>query len=138
MYQLAEILKFVETQTGCSEDEVLESSDIVNDLGCDGDDFVDLIGKFSKDYDVDISAYRWYFHHSEEGNNIGGSIFRPPNERVKRIPVTPGMLLEFANSGKWGIQYPDHLLPTRRYDLIINQILIAAFIILLIYKCASK
>ena len=138
MYQLAQILKFVEDQTGCSEDEVSENSDIVEDLGCDGDDFAELVDKFAKTYNVDISSYRWYFHHVEEGNNIGGSIFRPPNERVKRIPVTPEMLLEFANSGKWGIQYPDYILPKRRYDIIINQILIAAFIILLIYKCASK
>ena len=113
MYHLAEILKFVEEQTGCSEDHVHKNSDIVKDLGCYGDDFDDLLAKFSKNYSVDISSYRWYFHTSEEGNSIGGSFFRPPNERVEHIPVTPGMLLEFANSGKWDIEYPDHKLPKR-------------------------
>jgi acyl carrier protein len=138
MYQLVEILKFVETQTGAGADEVSESADIVEDLGCDGDDFAELIAKFSKDYNVDISDYRWYFHHTEEGNNIGGSFFSPPDKKVKRISVTPTMLFEFAKSGKWDIQYPDHKLPKRRYDILINQLLIAAFLSILIYKCASK
>lgn len=38
----------------CAEEEVLENSDLVNDLGCDGDDFGELIDKFSKDYNVNI------------------------------------------------------------------------------------
>jgi len=140
MYQIGEIIKFVENHTGCVEGEVLENSDLVDDLGCDGDDFGELIDKFSQDYNVNISSYRWYFHHTEEGswNSIGGSIFSPPDKRVKHIPVTPGMLLEFANSGKWDIQYPDHKLPKRRYDIIVNQLLVAVFLSILIYKCASK
>jgi len=138
MYQIDEILKFVGNHTGCALDEVHETSDIVNDLGCDGDDFGELIDKFSKDYKVDISSYRWYFHHTEEGNNFGGSIFRPPNERVERIPVTPGMLFGFANTGKWEMQYPEHKLPKRRYDIIINQLLLVGFLCFAIYKCASK
>jgi len=140
MFQIVEILKYVANHTGWAEGEVLENSDIVTDLRCDGDDFGELIDKFSKDYNVDISTYRWYFHHTEEGswNSIGGTIFRPPDKRVKRIPVTPGMLLEFARSGKWDIQYPDHKVPQRRYDIIINQLLVAVFLSILIYKCASK
>lgn len=108
MYQIGEIIKFVEDHIGRAEGEVLENSDLVNDLGCDGDDFGELIDEFSKNYNVNISSYRWYFHHTEEGswNSIGGLIFSPPDKRIKRIPVTPGMLLEFARSGKWNIQYP--------------------------------
>lgn len=140
MFQIVEILKYVANHTGWADGEIHENSDIVTDLGCDGDDFGELIGKFSKDYNVDISTYRWYFHHTEEGsrNSIGGSIFRPPDKRVKRIPVTPGMLLEFARSGKWDILYPDNKVPQRRYDIIVNQLLVAVFLSILIYKCASK
>jgi hypothetical protein len=138
MYQIDEIIAFVEKHTGASE--VLENSDIVEDLGCDGDDFADLMDRFSKDFHVDISSYYWYFHHAEEGswNSVGGSFFRPPDQRVKRIPVTPKMLLGFAKSGKWEIQYPDHKVPGRRYDIVINQVLIVIFIVVLIYKCTSR
>jgi len=52
--------------------------------------------------------------------------------------VTPGMLLEFANSGTWDIKYPAHELPKRRFDLIINMLLLGAFICFLIYKCVSN
>jgi hypothetical protein len=31
------------------------------------------------------------------------------------------MLLDFANKGKWDITYPDHRLPKKRYDILINQ-----------------
>ena len=41
--------------------------------------------------------YLWYFHSDEEGQNIGGLIVKPPNLKVKRIPVTPKLLLDFAN-----------------------------------------
>jgi hypothetical protein len=135
MYQLSEILKFVEDQTGSAEGEVLENTDIEHDLPCTGDDFAYLIDKFSKNYNVDISGYRWYFHHAEEGSGgIGGAFFPAVNERVRRIPVTPKMLLKSANAGKWDIPYPDHKLPRRRYDLIINGIVIIIIFCILIYK----
>lgn len=88
---------------------------------------------------MDISSCLWYFHCGEEGswNNIGGTFFKSPDERVKHIAVTPDMLSEFAKIGKWNIDYPDHKLPKRRYDILINQLLILAFIIFLIYKWIS-
>ena len=82
MSELAEILQFAKGQTGF--DEVLENSDIVNELGCNGDDFDELMVEFARRYKVDMSSYRWYFHHCEEGQNIGGLFFSPPNQRVQR------------------------------------------------------
>src|SRR6202163_3555503 len=35
-----------------------------------------------------LSAYLWYFHTGEEGFNIGGLFFRPPNAKVREIPIT--------------------------------------------------
>ncbi|PWV56382.1 DUF1493 family protein [Chitinophaga sp. S165] len=136
MYELSQILHFVKDQTGA--DEIFENSDINQDLGCDGDDFDELINKFSTEFNVDLSTYLWYFHSAEEGNNIGGAIFPPPNERVKHIPVTPLMLLEFAQKGKWDLKYPEHQIPKRRYDLITNLIIIIVVFSLIIYKCASR
>src|SRR5690606_6725679 len=114
---------FLKERTGA--DNVLENSDIANDLGVDGDDYDELVYEFSKKYNVDVSSCLWYFHWSEEGswNSIGGSVFRPPDKRVEHIPVTPLMLSEFSKAGKWNIEYPYHELPKRRYDSIINQII---------------
>ena len=138
MAELSEIVEFLKNQTGC--DTVLDNSDVTEDLGVDGDDFDDLVLNFSKKFNVDTSSCLWYFHCSEEGswNSIGGTFFESPDKRVKHIPVTPLMLLEFAHKGKWVIKYPDHKLPKKRYDILINQLLIAVFVVFLIYKCAAK
>ena len=127
-----EILKFVKELT-CAE-TVTENSDIESEIGCYGDDFHELIEEYSKRFNVDMSTYLGYFHTREEGSeSIGGLFFAPPNNRVKRIPITPKMLFEFAEKGKWGIKYPEHDIPKKRYDLFINLILLIATIILGIY-----
>lgn len=87
-----------------------------------------------------MSEYIWYFHHEEEGNwtSIGGIIFKSPNKRIKRIPITPKMLTEFANSKKWSVDYPEHNLPKYRYDIIINQIIFIVFIAFVVYHYFIK
>ena len=128
MYDLNEVLKFVTQQT--SSTNVTESSDIDNDLLCYGDDFHELIDKYSKQFNIDMTSYLWYFHTGSEGFNLLG---RSPYAKVKHIPVTPGMLLDFANKGKWDFQYPPHTIPKKRYDVLINIIIALLLIAFLIY-----
>ena len=125
-----EIVDFVKDFTRL--DNIIDETDIF-DRGVGGDDFDELIEKYAKTYSVDMKTYLWYFHSDEEGSGgIGRFFFSPPNKRVKRIPVTPSLLTEFANKGKWGIKYPKHKIPKRRYDLIINGILSVIIIVCLI------
>lgn len=135
-YTFQDIKSFLEEKVGCDKDEIIETCDIVKDLGCYGDDFDELISEYSKKFHVDISSYLWYFHTSEEGNSFGGIFFKAPNERVKRIPVTPAVLLDSANIGKWVISYPLHTLPKKRFDISINLITVVAFFSLWLYKCS--
>jgi hypothetical protein len=87
-----------------------------------------MIEKYAKKYNVDMSAYLWYFHTDEEGfNSIGGQFFKPPYERVTRIPVTPQMLADFIVTKKWKVDYPAHEIPKHRTDLIINKIILITF-----------
>ena len=104
------------------EKEIKPNTDIFNELGCTGDDFHELMEEYHKKFSVDMSNYLWYFHADEEGRNsgIGNIFFKPPYERVKRIPVTPQMLYKFANNGKWDLQYPTHKLPKYRIDIWIS------------------
>src|SRR5690606_36056614 len=128
-----EIQSFIADKTGCDIIEVTEDCDIHNDLGCTGDDFNELMQVYSSTFNVKMDTYLWYFHMDEEGQNFGGTFFKPPNERVEHIPVTPQLLLDFANKGSWDITYPEHKLPKRRYDMIINQVLVGLFVAYLIY-----
>jgi hypothetical protein len=134
MYSIDEIISFVEKETGASKKEIKPGTDIFDDLGVCGDNFHELMADYSDRFKVDLSGYLWYFHCDEEGQNIGGVLFAPPYERVKRIPITPELLLRFANEGKWSINYPDHKLPKYRYDILIGMIFFLSLIFYSLYR----
>ena len=136
-YSFFEIKNFIIYKCGCDDNEVTYDCDIVNDLGYWGDDLDEIIDEYSKKFNVDMSTYLWYFHAKEEGHNIGSVFFKAPDERVKHIAVTPTLLLESANSGRWLVSYPEHKLPKKRYDIMVNQVLVLMIIVFFIYKCAK-
>jgi len=131
----SDIEKFITEKT--FETEIKPDTDIFNELGCTGDDFHELIEAYQKKFFVDMTGYLWYFHADEEGGSFSiGSIFsKPPYERVKRIPITPQMLTDFANIGKWEIKYPEHKLPRYRYDIWMGQLLCLIFLFFAIRSC---
>lgn len=137
MADVFEIIEFLKEKTGA--DEITESSDVGNDLGVDGDDYIELLAEFSEKYNVDTTPCLWYFHYSEEGswNSLGNLFFKSPDKRVEYIPITPTMLAGFTRAGKWNVQYPAHKIPARRYDILFNQFIIFAVIVFVLYKCAS-
>jgi hypothetical protein len=127
-----EIIDFIETEYWKSN--LQSNSDIFEIVRISGDDCYELIEKFSKKYDVDISNFLWYFHHEEEGswNSIGGYLYKSPDKLVKRIPITPKMLTKFAETKKWKINYPYHELPEKRKDILLNKIVLIITLILAI------
>lgn len=129
-----EIIDFIEKEFWKSN--LNSNSDIFSEVGIDGDDCDELLSKYSEKYSVDMSNFIWYFHYQEEGsiNSIGKLFFKSPNQIVKEIPISPKMLTEFANSGKWEINYPEHKLPKYRYDIIINQTIFLLFLAFVIYR----
>lgn len=128
MYLVEELIGFLKELSGA--DKIKPTTDIFEDILV-GDDFHEMVEKYAKKYSVEMKGYLWYFHTDEENawNSIGAYFFKPPYQRVERIPVTPSMLTDFANRGKWDINYPQHTLPKRRYDILINQILAGVFLV---------
>lgn len=59
-----EIIDFIETEYWKSN--LQSNSDIFETVRISGDDCFELIEKFSKKYDVDISNFLWYFHHKKK------------------------------------------------------------------------
>lgn len=127
-----EIIKFLTERSGISD--IKPDSDIFKDMRMTGDDFHEMIEEYSKKFSVKMDRYLWYFHADEEGIGFGiaSFIFKPPYKRVNRIPITPDALTEFANKGAWDINYPNHSIPTTRWDLHINTILIGLLIVTII------
>lgn len=131
MYTMKDIIDFLKIETAC--DNIAQDSDLEQDLGVTGDDFPELMEKYSIAFHVDMTTYLWYFHHNEEGfGGLGQLLFKSPRKIVKHIPITPTLLLEFANTGKWSINYPEHRLPKKRYDIITNQIAATLMVLLII------
>lgn len=133
MNTIEQIYAFIEKECGCQGQALQPNADIFHDLGITGDDFFAFIASYSQKFQVNMDDYLWYFHSNEEGLNFCGLIFKPPNEKVKRIAVTPMMLLRFANSNRWHIAYPEHDRQTNRKDLVCNNMV---YLLLLLFLLA--
>ena len=132
-----EIILFIEKEFWKSN--LNSNSDIFKTVQISGDDSHELIEKYHMKYNVDMSTYLWYFHCDEEGSTfITSMFFKPPYKRVTRIPITPKLLTDFANSKKWKMDYPEHTLPKKRYDLLINQIIFWLIFIWLVFFLLRK
>ncbi len=119
MATFAEVAEFVQKQTGHTR-PVTDETSLQSDIGVCGDDMWEFVDEYGKRFEVDVSSFLWYFHSCEEGWNIGGLFFPPPNARVHEIPITVGMLHEFAQLGRWAVEYPPHDPPRSRPDLAFN------------------
>lgn len=135
MHSQEQIDSFISEKT--SIDELGPNDDLLNDQGVGGDGFHELIEEYAKLFNVDMTGYLWYFHADEEGVgiSIGGIFFKAPYERVTHISVTPALLLEMANKGRWDLHYPSHKLPKRRWDMIVNQVVFVLIVVWLLYSC---
>ena len=140
-YAIEEICDFLADQTGTKRERIRDDTDITKDLGVDGDDWDDLLAAYRERFGVNLDGFLWYFHHGEEGFNLFGLVFWPPYWRVKRIPITPRILLESANQGHWCISYPPHTIPKHRYDMWANLgclvVFLAVVIASWIYRMAT-
>ena len=68
IFSFDEIKSFIVDKTGCEQHVVTSNCDLMNDLGCSGDDFHELIEDYAKKYGVNMDNYLWYFHTDEEGH----------------------------------------------------------------------
>jgi Protein of unknown function (DUF1493) len=130
-----EIAAFVCEEAGVRRSHLTEATSRQGDIGLYGDDIDHLMLEYSKRFGVNLGGYIWYFHTGGDGCSISALFFRPPNMRVAHIPITIGMLHEFAQVGRSNIQYPDHSVPHWRLDILINQIVVIRFLICLL--CAA-
>ena len=117
-----DIADWVRRETGSKKS--IDDATSLQELGVYGDDWHELMDVYADRFGVDMSRYLWYFHTREEGQNFGGLLVPPPHRRAPQIPITLAMLRAFADSGKWTIDYPEHQIPEKRYDILINQVVV--------------
>lgn len=100
--------------------EVLtEDTELHADLGLISLDLHEFLEEFAERFQVDMSGFLWYFHSEEDGLNPFRWIFPAPQDRVTRIPLRLALFYRAAEIGKWPVEYPEHSLPVRRWDLVL-------------------
>jgi hypothetical protein len=119
MVNLNDIYQFVEKETGIKTNQLQPKSDLCEEFCVYGDDLFVLIESFGNFYGVNIESFLWYFHSPEEASSPFCLLFPQPNKRVSRIPITPELLAEYANTKNWGLDYPTHDLLNKRWDIIL-------------------
>lgn len=129
---IEQIYNFLIEKQGVKRSALFPECDFTQDLGIEGDDFSELIESFAVKYQVNMDSYLWYFHHREEGWNLGALFFKPPYQQVQTIGICPQTLLDAAQSKMWPISYPSHQLTKGRPDLTFNKFL---FICSFIFGC---
>ena len=125
MPTLDDIYQFIQAEIPKAEgDRLGATTDIFGTFDIQADDCATFMEKFAQKFKVDLDGYLWYFHHGEAGLNLGGFLIKPPYERVERIPITPEILLKAATKRRWKLTYPDHTLPKKRWDMVVNKIIL--------------
>jgi hypothetical protein len=115
-----------------------EDTDLCGDLRMLEPDLDELLVDFAERFRVDMSGFLWYFHTDEDGVSPGRLFFRAPQDRVTRIPLRLALLYRAAEIGRWPVDYPEHSLPARRWDLVFNQCLAAGIGVSLVWWLARK
>ena len=133
MLTIKDIYQLIHDECGIKPEKLSPDSDLNGNFGIEGDDFNELMLAYSSEFEVNIDSYLWYFHCGAEGLSLFSSIFPAPNQRVKKIAVTPELLLKYAQSKVWSVNYPPHTLPKRRWGLIFNRVCLIVFTIVILF-----
>lgn len=132
-----EINALVRKHTG-TRGVLSEETDLHSDLGLISLDLDEFLDEFARRFDVDLSGFLWYFHTEEDGVSPGRLFFAAPQDRVRRIPLRLALLYQAVELGRWPVDYPEHSLPRRRWDVVFNQCLAAGFAVWLVWWLAQK
>lgn len=102
----------------------------LQDAGLRGEDLQECIEDLHREFDVDVAAYRWYWHTGPEGENVLWAFARPWWSRLQRIPITVDDLRRSVAAGKWAIEYPPTPLGRRvDYATWIMLVIVVAILI---------
>jgi len=98
----ARLIKLIVDQSGVYEKEVLREASIEDDLGIYGDDAIDLLVAYGKEFNVDLSRFMAADYFSPEGDAILPAIIRAFTGKSKpvRKVLTVGHLEKGIHAGR--------------------------------------
>ncbi len=118
--------KFSFANLVCGDDQ-----DLLRATGMDGDDATEFFDAFAREYSVDMSEFVSIFHYDVD---------EPPYYRRVRavgrdgrafglIPVTPKLMADAANEGRWPLEYPIHRVRISHWPIAMMFVFLASFVL---------
>ena len=94
--------EFIVNQSAVDNEIITRSSEIEDDLGLYGDDAIDFIVAFGKEFNVDLSKFMAKDYFSPEGDFILPALLRffTNKKAIKRKSLTVGHLEKAIVAGK--------------------------------------
>ncbi|UTV99825.1 DUF1493 family protein [Marinomonas rhizomae] len=99
-----ELATFIEGETGCPRDKISKETLLYHDVRVDGEDAMELMGKYSDKFLVDMSGFNFDLYFNGEGLDslsIFGSIFGVGGNNHRVDEITVDMLMQAAINRKW-------------------------------------
>ncbi len=139
MVQIEDIYHFISRADPMLLGDLKPNADLHDDLGITGESFNLIMSKFGREFNVDMRNYLWYFHHPEE-NALGlAGLFRnSPSFRVPHIPVTPNLLLQAVELGRWPVEYPEHDISGNNFEITIDRFIALSLFLFIISWLMSQ
>lgn len=94
------LLSFVSSQTRTRRKLSL-ATELLWDLGVDGDDATDFIAEFQREFEVDLSDFDLGRHFGPEGFNLDRAISAWFKGRKVKAPISIGLLYRAAREHRW-------------------------------------
>lgn len=94
------ILHFVSSETKTRKPLSFET-DIARDLGVDGDDAEEFMLNFQREFNVDLSNFRFDEYFGEEGFRLIPAIKSALGKGEARAPLKIAILFDAAAHGQW-------------------------------------
>ncbi len=101
------VLLFVARERGMSPAKVSLESSLFHDLGTDGDDGVELLQAFAREFHVDLGSIRWDQHFGPEAAFNPFCLLSHSWWRRRFLPVTVADLVQCARAHRWSYHYPE-------------------------------
>ena len=105
-------------------------------MGLRGLDLHEFLEGFSREFAVDMSAYRWQYHTEPDGFNPLWVVSSPWGSRVEKVPITMDMLAAAIDDGKWFGEYGGAEPPSGLHAADLA--LLVCIVVLLIWWVVSR
>ena len=117
---------FVGLDVRCDDD-----GDLLAGMGIEGEEASAFFASYAEHFSVESEKMLWFFHYKTNGSPFWRRI-RPVDRDGRTfalIPVSPRLLADAANLGRWPLEYPTHKVHVSRWPIVLMFIFLATLVL---------